>query len=215
MPAPNITALPTAPSRADEPATFNARADAWVAALATFVTEANALGDYMEGVEGGNVDWGDILGTLSNQTDLQAALDAKADAASSLAAASTAETITGSSTTKAVTPGSLADAQAAQTLTDAATTAWDMSAGFNARWTLGGSRTLTVSNPKAGWTYSLSVGQDGTGSRLVTWPASFDWGTTGAPTLTTTANKRDRITLFCTDAATPKFDAFLSGKGFS
>jgi hypothetical protein len=49
----------------------------------------------------------------------------------------------------------------------------------------------------------------------MTWPAAFDWGTTGAPTLTTTASKRDRITLFCTDAATPKFDAFLSGKGFS
>jgi len=38
-----ITALPTAPSRASDPATFSDDADTWVAALATFTTEANAL----------------------------------------------------------------------------------------------------------------------------------------------------------------------------
>jgi hypothetical protein len=90
-----------------------------------------------------------------------------------------------------------------------------MAAGFNAKVTLGDNRTLgTPTNPKAGMTYCLAVIQDATGSRTMTWPSAFDWGTTGAPTLTTTASKRDRITLFCTDASTPKFDAFLSGKGF-
>jgi hypothetical protein len=108
----------------------------------------------------------------------------------------------------------LQSAMAVQTLTDAATVSWDMSTAINAKVTLGGNRTLAVSNPKEGATYSLGVIQDGTGSRTMTWPSSFDWGTTGAPTLTTTASKRDRITVFCTDASTPKFDAFLSGKGF-
>lgn len=42
MTLPTITALPTAPSRTD-PATFAARGDAWVASLATFGTELNAL----------------------------------------------------------------------------------------------------------------------------------------------------------------------------
>ena len=121
----------------------------------------------------------------------------------------------GSNTSTRVSPRRIATAAAPQTLSDSATTTWDMSSGFNAKWTLGGNRTLAVSNPILGWTYSLNVIQDGTGSRTVTWPSSFDWGTTGAPTLTTTASKRDRITLFCTDASTPKFDAFLSGKGFS
>jgi hypothetical protein len=115
-----------------------------------------------------------------------------------------------------VTPGALADSAAPQTLTDGATINWDMAAGYNAKVTLGGSRTLaTPTNPILGMTYSLNVIQDGTGSRTMTWPSAFDWGAAGAPTLTTTASKRDRITLFCTDAATPKFDAFLSGKGFS
>ena len=40
--ASQITALPTAPSRAT-PSTFSTLADAWVAALATFVTQANVL----------------------------------------------------------------------------------------------------------------------------------------------------------------------------
>jgi hypothetical protein len=116
---------------------------------------------------------------------------------------------------KVVEADKLLAASAPQALVDGATVNWDMSLGFNAKVTLGGSRTLAVSNPVVGATYCLGVNQDGTGTRTLTWPASFDWGTTGAPTLTTTASKRDRITLFCTDAATPKFDAFLSGKGFS
>jgi len=47
MAYPPITALPTAPSRA-RPSTFATEADAFLAALATFRTETNALADYME-----------------------------------------------------------------------------------------------------------------------------------------------------------------------
>lgn len=58
MPAPTITTLPDAPQRADEPATFVTKADAWVASIDGFTTEINAFGDYidslgLEPVEGG------------------------------------------------------------------------------------------------------------------------------------------------------------------
>jgi len=43
MPDPTISALPTAPSRADAPSLFVSRADAFVAALALFRTEVNAI----------------------------------------------------------------------------------------------------------------------------------------------------------------------------
>jgi hypothetical protein len=47
MPYTDITALPTAPSRA-RPSTFAAEGDAFLAALATIVTEVNASGAYID-----------------------------------------------------------------------------------------------------------------------------------------------------------------------
>lgn len=47
MPAPTITALPTAPLRSDAPATFVTRAEAFVEALVDLVTEINSFGSFM------------------------------------------------------------------------------------------------------------------------------------------------------------------------
>lgn len=56
----------------------------------------------------------------------------------------------------------------------------------------GGNATLTFSNaPKAGTLVIITIIQDGTGSRTITWPASVKWSGGTAPTLTTTASKRD------------------------
>lgn len=51
--------------------------------------------------------------------------------------------------------------------------------------------TITLSNGRTGATYYVELMQDATGSRTVTWPATVDWGTGGAPTLTTTASRKD------------------------
>jgi hypothetical protein len=61
--------------------------------------------------------------------------------------------------------------------------------------TLTGNVTFTFSNPVSGARYVLILKQDGTGSRLVTWPAAVLWSGGSAPTLTTTASKVDIITL--------------------
>jgi len=82
----NITALPTAPSRA-RPSTFAAEGDAFLAALATFVTEVNASGSYIDGI-GTSVD-----------TDATAA-------AASASAAATSETNASNSATAAANSAS-------------------------------------------------------------------------------------------------------------
>lgn len=84
------------------------------------------------------------------------------------------------------------------TLTDGASISWDVSTAQKAKVTLGGNRTMNaVSNAVEGATYTLWVIQDGTGSRTITWTTSgagsFDFGTDGSPTLTTTASKADLL----------------------
>jgi hypothetical protein len=88
------------------------------------------------------------------------------------------------------------------TLTDGANISWDVSTKQKAKVTLGGNRTMNaVSNAVEGTTYYLWVIQDGTGSRTISWTTSgaggFDFGTDGAPVLTTTASKAD---LLCFEA---------------
>lgn len=78
------------------------------------------------------------------------------------------------------------------TLTDAATITLDFSAFLNAKVTLGGNRTLAISNGKVGQGGLIEVFQDGTGSRTLSYTAgSFVFASGNAPTLTTTASARD------------------------
>jgi hypothetical protein len=77
--------------------------------------------------------------------------------------------------------------------------------------------TLTISNPPAtGHVGPLTIIliQDGTGSRTVSWPASFKWAGGTAPTLSTGAADEDVITAFTTNAGT-KWRAFVSGQDIS
>ena len=113
-------------------------------------------------------------------------------------------TITG--TLNSGTPALLATAQeftATQnfnetTLTDASTIAWDASANQVTKVTLGANRALgAATNQVQGAVYVLTIIQDGTGSRTVTFN-SIDKFATAVPTLTTTASARD-ILVFLSD----------------
>jgi hypothetical protein len=64
-------------------------------------------------------------------------------------------------------------------------------------FTLDANCTLTFPTAAAGRSFTLVLKQDATGSRTVTWPGTVQWPAGAAPTLTTTANKRDVLTFLC------------------
>ena len=83
----------------------------------------------------------------------------------------------------------------ATTLTDDATIAWDASSNQVCKVTLAGNRTMAApTNQVDGAFYHLTVIQDGTGSRTITWNAVFKFPSDTAPTLTTTASEQDELT---------------------
>lgn len=80
----------------------------------------------------------------------------------------------------------------ATTLTDGATISWDASQNQVTSVTLGGNRTLGApTNLKDGAVYVLTVIQDSTGSRTLSFNSVFKFHQGAAPTLTITASARD------------------------
>lgn len=78
------------------------------------------------------------------------------------------------------------------TLTDGATISWNMNTQSVAKVTLGGNRTLAApTNGSTGQFATITVIQDGTGSRTLTWNAVYEFKDDTAPTLTTTGGKGD------------------------
>lgn len=102
-----------------------------------------------------------------------------------------------------------------ETLTDGATVTINCLLGNVYQLTLGGNRTLAVpTDPIDGQTISLYLIQDGTGSRLVTWNAVFDFPGGTAPTLSTGAAAYDLFTMQYRAAAV-KWSVVTSGLNFS
>lgn len=80
----------------------------------------------------------------------------------------------------------------ATTLTDASTIAWDASSNQVTSVTLGDNRALGAStNQVDGAVYVLSVIQDGTGGRSLSFDTTYKFTGGTAPTLTSTASARD------------------------
>ncbi len=92
--------------------------------------------------------------------------------------------------------GKIAMPAGAYELTDGATIAINWNNGATQYVTLGATgRTVTFANPREGEVYRFIIIQDGTGSRTITtWP-TIKWLGGSAPTLTTTKNKADVVTL--------------------
>ena len=96
-----------------------------------------------------------------------------------------------------------------ETNTDGTTVTFDLDVANTHSVTLGGNRTLALSNSDAGQKFIIRLTQDGTGSRTVTWFSTIKWAGGVAPTLTTTANKTDVFGFICTSAG--NYDGFVVG----
>lgn len=97
--------------------------------------------------------------------------------------------------------------------TDASTVTFDLDASNLHTVTLGGNRTLALSNADTGQVFVIRLVQDGTGSRTVTWFSTIKWPAGTAPTLSTAINKVDVFGFICTGSGT--YDGFIVGQGLS
>lgn len=89
---------------------------------------------------------------------------------------------------KLKTVASYSDVNAA---TDGATITFDCNLSNKHTVTLGGNRTLAVSNVAVGQPFLVVLSQDSTGSRTVTWWSGIRWPGGVVPTLSTVASKAD------------------------
>ena len=102
--------------------------------------------------------------------------------------------------------------------TDGGTVTFDLNESNTHRVTLGGNRTLALTNVSYGQKFITRLTQDTTGSRTVTWFNDIHWADGGtAPTLTTTAHKTDVFGFICTavsgaSAESGDFDGFIIGQ---
>ena len=88
------------------------------------------------------------------------------------------------------------------TATDGATVTFNMDSYQSHIVTLGGNRTLAVSNVSTGQRFTIFLKQDATGSRTVTWFSGISWPSGTTPTLTTTASKTDVFVFYCYGSST-------------
>lgn len=92
----------------------------------------------------------------------------------------------------------------------------DLSVSDSHKITLAADTTFTFSNPPASGfkqVLVLQVIQGGSGSYTATWPGSVDWGSAGAPTLSTTVSDMD-ILVFYWDGSTSTYYGSVFGLGY-
>ncbi len=93
--------------------------------------------------------------------------------------------------------------------TDSATITFDMNTSNLHTVTLGGNRTLAVSNVGVGQRFIIRLKQDNSPPRTVTWFSTINWPSDVVPTLTATSGAVDVFGFICTSGST--FDGFVIG----
>jgi len=112
-------------------------------------------------------------------------------------------TSTSTVTNKTIEAGTFTNGYTEETVTANTSTAYtiDLANGSVQILTLTGNCTYTFPTPVAGKSFILVQKQDATGSRTVTWPASVDWPSATAPTITATALKADKFVFTAIDGS--------------
>ena len=119
--------------------------------------------------------------------------------------------IVGTTDTQTITNKNIVQKVTAYTPAGAATATLDVSVGSIHAITMpAGNITIAVSNEAAGKCFMVEIIQDGTGSRTVTWFSTIKWAGGSAPTLTTTADKKDVLGFRVT--GTDTYDGFIVGQ---
>lgn len=143
------------------------------------------------------------------KTDLQT-IETGFNALETAAATKTgAETLTNKSLTKPTIDGHVTG-YATYTPGVGATATLDCAADNRHSITMpAGNITIALSNITVGQVILVEITQDSGGSRTVTWFSTIRWAGGSAPTLTTTASKRDVFGFICTGSGT--YDGYVVG----
>lgn len=97
---------------------------------------------------------------------------------------------------------------------DAATITFDLSVTNVHTVTLGGNRTLNISNPTVGQVFMIRLVQDGGGNRTITnWWTTIKWPGGTAPTLSTAGGSIDSFVFVCVSSG--NYDAYYAGFSLS
>lgn len=85
-----------------------------------------------------------------------------------------------------------------QTLSSGASITWNITNGGNSTLTLNNTgATLSITNPVAGYTYTIRIIQGSGGGRTITtWPTGTRWANATPPTLSTTAGQMDVVSFY-------------------
>lgn len=198
-----------------------------LAAAGVNLPSASDVGKFVKATAEDTIEWAsltfsDITGTLgiakggTGQTTAAGAFNALKQAATESASgvlekSTDGEIRSAAPGTKAICAEDLESAAAIQTLSDAATISVDWDTFINGEVTLGGNRTLgNPTNGQPGTWRRISIAQDGSGSRTLSWGSNYEFPASEAPTLSTAANARDTFSIFCRTASA--FEVYTAGQ---